>query len=105
MTVEQKDQELLEEAIAHLDFDPTCEAQTVYTIVLFGSVIPIAAKSCGQKAVWISVCRTCAMSSLWCDQCYERAHGVDVVAQCPRCMTTGPVQDVFVTSRLPGGRS
>lgn len=103
MSVEQKDQQLLEEAIAHLDFEPICEVLHAWYLSLLGANIPLASRTCGRPAEWIAVCRSCAATALECDPCHTEAKAELVI--CMRCQKSGRVEDVFVTSRLPGARS
>lgn len=88
-------------AIAHLDFDLTCEVRVQAVAQIFGVVLMLggASRPCGESAVGYVRCRGCGMSGLTCEahraQCVGPTHVV-----CTRCHRSGPGAEVYVFEPL-----
>lgn len=88
-------------AIAHLDFDLTCEVRVQSVLVMFGMVVGIgpASRPCGQSAVGYIRCSGCGHAALSCDQ--HRALCVsDTAVTCSICQKTGPASSVYAFEPL-----
>lgn len=88
-------------AIAHLDFDLTCEVRVQAVVQIFGVVVVLggASRPCGEPAVGHVWCRGCGRSGLICEphraQCVGPTHMV-----CTICRRSGPGTDVYVFEPL-----
>jgi hypothetical protein len=93
------DEQLIQEALEKLDFEPKCEVAVQYAAVLFGWLVPLHVVNCDAPAAWMAVCRKCGASAFSCEAHHEEAKTAAFVG-CGVCGTKGAVADVFVETHL-----
>lgn len=83
-------------AIAHLDFDLTCEVRVQHVIDILGMLIPagVSTPECPSGAVGYLICKRCSITVRTCEA--HRAHTLArKFIMCIPCKHEGPGADVF----------
>lgn len=82
-------------AIEHLDFAPTCEAQTQVLLTILSLRIRLGRnRGCEKPVVGVVTCRWCGTSWTVCQKHAHMATG-RVAVECTRCGTHGASLAVF----------